>query len=106
MEKRRGDKLLFQAEFILWNDVQSFLQMLPPTVAQALQQKKQVTAETYESVTVYFSDIVEFSQILAESIPMEVVMEPNTLPRSSLYSTPSTSCLTPGSSAMMFTRQP
>ena len=28
--------------------------MLPPTVAIALQQKKQVTAETYESVTVYF----------------------------------------------------
>ena len=28
--------------------------MLPPTVGIALQQKKQVTAETYESVTVYF----------------------------------------------------
>merc|ERR1712172_259568 len=65
MEKRRGDKLLFQ--------------MLPPTVAQALQLKKAVTAETYESVTVYFSDIVEFSQILAESTPMEVVTLLNSL---------------------------
>lgn len=80
--------------------------MLPPTVAQALQQKKQVTAETYESVTVYFSDIVEFSQILAESTPMEVPMMPNTFPRLSLYSTPSTSCLMPGLTAMMFIRQP
>ena len=31
---------------------QPFYQMLPPTVAQALQLKKAVTAETYESVTV------------------------------------------------------
>jgi class 3 adenylate cyclase len=48
-------------------------------VAQALQQRKQVTAETYESVTVYFSDIVEFNQILDESSPMEVVTLLNSL---------------------------
>ena len=34
--------------------------MLPPTVAISLQQRKTVTAETYESVTVYFSDIADF----------------------------------------------
>ena len=51
MEKRRGDKLLFQVRIFLFT--QSILpQMLPPTVAQALQLKKAVTAETYESVTV------------------------------------------------------
>ena len=46
VEKRKADKLLFQ--------------MLPPTVAISLQQRKPVTAETYESVTVYFSDIADF----------------------------------------------
>ena len=51
MEKRRGDKLLFQVRILLFTP--SILpQMLPPTVAQALQLKKAVTAETYESVTV------------------------------------------------------
>jgi len=65
MEKKKADKLLFQ--------------MLPPTVAIALQQKKQVTAETYESVTVYFSDIVEFHELAAESTPMEVVTLLNSL---------------------------
>ena len=51
MEKRRGDKLLFQVRILLFT--KSILpQMLPPTVAQALQLKKAVTAETYESVTV------------------------------------------------------
>ena len=37
-----------------------YLKMLPPTVAISLQQRKTVTAETYESVTVYFSDIADF----------------------------------------------
>ena len=46
VEKKKADKLLFQ--------------MLPPTVAISLQQRKHVTAETFESVTVYFSDIADF----------------------------------------------
>ena len=78
-EKRKADKLL--------------LQMLPPTVARfdtedvllrhltcvlthdcfrSLQQKKPVTAETFESVTVYFSDIHDFHTLTAESTPLEV----------------------------------
>ena len=60
MEKRRGDKLLFQVRIFLFT--QSILpQMLPPTVAQALQLKKAVTAETYESVTVKRLKCVFFS---------------------------------------------
>ena len=46
VEKKKADKLLFQ--------------MLPPTVAISLQQRKHVKAETFESVTVYFSDIADF----------------------------------------------
>ena len=42
VEKKKADKLLFQ--------------MLPPTVALSLQQKKKVNAESYESVTIYFRE--------------------------------------------------
>ena len=40
--------------------------------SRSLQQKKPVTAETFESVTVYFSDIHDFSTLTAESTPLEV----------------------------------
>ena len=43
VEKKKADKLL--------------IQMLPPTVAMSLQQKKKVNAESFGSVTIYFRDI-------------------------------------------------
>ncbi|XP_015606868.1 receptor-type guanylate cyclase daf-11 isoform X2 [Cephus cinctus] len=58
-EKRKSDTLLFQ--------------MLPTSVAQQLKQTQQVPAEYYEAVTVYFSDIVGFTEIAAENTPLEVV---------------------------------
>ncbi|PBC26595.1 Atrial natriuretic peptide receptor [Apis cerana cerana] len=57
-EKGKSDTLLFQ--------------MLPPSVAQQLKQTQQVPAEYYEAVTVYFSDIVGFTEIAAENTPLEV----------------------------------
>ncbi|CAH1405097.1 unnamed protein product [Nezara viridula] len=60
MEKHRSDTLLYQ--------------MLPPSVAQTLKHTQHVPAEYYEQVTVYFSDIVGFTQIAAVSTPLEVVI--------------------------------
>ncbi|XP_055303839.1 uncharacterized protein LOC129569215 isoform X2 [Sitodiplosis mosellana] len=58
-EKRKSDMLLFQ--------------MLPPSVATQLKQTQKVPAEYYDEVTVYFSDIVGFTEIAAECTPLEVV---------------------------------
>lgn len=48
-------------------------QMLPPSVAQTLKQTQKVPAEYYDEVTVYFSDIVGFTEIAAECTPLEVI---------------------------------
>lgn len=59
-EKRKSDMLLFQ--------------MLPPSVATQLKQTQRVPAEYYDEVTVYFSDIVGFTEIAAECTPLEVLV--------------------------------
>ena len=60
MEKKKADKLLFQ--------------MLPPTVAISLQQRKHVKAETFESVTVYFSDIADFLSLGLSGQPVIIAV--------------------------------
>ncbi|VVC99142.1 unnamed protein product [Leptidea sinapis] len=58
-EKKRTDDLLNR--------------MLPRTVADALKRGEPVQAESYESVTVYFSDIVGFTKLAATNSPIQVV---------------------------------
>ena len=46
--------------------------MLPRQIAVEIQMKKRVVAEKIESCTIYHSDIVDFTNIVNESAPLEV----------------------------------
>ncbi|XP_008411349.1 uncharacterized protein LOC103467072 [Poecilia reticulata] len=54
-------------------------QMLPKSVAKQLRKRKQVEAESYERVTIFFSDIVGFTSISASCNPLQVVEMLNNL---------------------------
>lgn len=47
--------------------------MLPKTVAEQLKRGNKIEAEGFECVTIYFSDIVGFTAMSAESTPLEVI---------------------------------
>ncbi|KAM6982475.1 atrial natriuretic peptide receptor 1 isoform 1-T1 [Tautogolabrus adspersus] len=54
-------------------------QMLPKSVARQLRQQKHVEAESYDRVTIFFSDIVGFTSISASCTPLQVVEMLNNL---------------------------
>ncbi|KAE8591868.1 hypothetical protein XENTR_v10018597 [Xenopus tropicalis] len=54
-------------------------QMLPKSVAKQLRKHKHVEAESYEQVTIFFSDIVGFTLISASCTPLQVVEMLNSL---------------------------
>ncbi|XP_077998130.1 uncharacterized protein LOC144451204 [Glandiceps talaboti] len=64
-ERKRNDSLLYQ--------------MLPEAVADSLKKTKDILAESFEDTTIFFSDVVGFSKICAESTPLQVVRMLNSL---------------------------
>lgn len=49
------------------------LGMIPPAVAEELKNGKTIGAETFEGATIFFSDIIGFTNLAGSSTPMQIV---------------------------------
>lgn len=64
-ERERSEQILYQ--------------MLPVEIAKRMMKKMDIVPEQFDSVTIYFSDIVGFTAICSKSTPMEVIHMLNSL---------------------------
>ncbi|MEM8889038.1 MAG: adenylate/guanylate cyclase domain-containing protein, partial [Bacteroidota bacterium] len=74
-KKLRQQKLELEAEQEKSESL--LLNILPTSVAQELKEKGRTTPKKYESVSILFSDFVDFTRISAASSPEEIIAELN-----------------------------